>query len=411
MASTTTRREFIQTTLAAGAVAAGGILPAIQASAMRKPRDTKPMRILILGGTGFIGPALVEVALANGHEVSVFNRGVTEKRKGALPDKVERLIGDRDPDKGEGIKALAGKKWDVCIDDTGYYPRMVKASAELLAPNIKQYVFVSSISAYAKNDAVGADETVELAELEDPTVENMGDQYQNYGGLKVLCERAAEAAMPGKTTIVRPGFIVGPGDGTDRFTYWPVRVSQGGEVLCPGDPNDPLQIIDVRDLAAFLLLVAERNLINTYNACGPAKKLSWGECLNACKQACPADSPGRNATLAWVPTKFLIDHPDQVNLPLWVPAAGDSAGFHTWSNARAVKDGLTFRPIEVTCRDTLAWWPGELERRVRVTKEMQDEAKAKGEPVPQMPDPLKIRAGMTPEAEAKILKDWHAAQG
>lgn len=409
--SSTTRREFIQTTLAAGAVAAGGLVPALRASAMRWPRDTKPMRILILGGTGFIGPALVEVALANGHEVSVFNRGITEKRKGALPDKVERLVGDRDPDKGEGIKVLAGKQWDVCIDDTGYYPRMVRASAELLAPNIKQYVFVSSISAYGKNDALGADETAELAILHDPTVETMGAQYENYGGLKVLCEQAAENAMPGKTTIVRPGFIVGPGDGTDRFTYWPVRIQKGGEVLCPGNPEEPLQIIDVRDLAAFLLLIAERNLINIYNACGPAKKLSWSEALNACKEACPSGSSGRDATLTWVSTEFIEAHPDQIDLPLWVPFKGDSQGFHTWSNARAVKDGLTFRPIIDTCRDTLAWWPGELERRVRVTKQMQDEAAAKDEPVPQMPDPLKIRAGMSPELEAKLLKDWHAKQG
>jgi 2'-hydroxyisoflavone reductase len=405
--STQTRREFLQTTLAAGSLAlfAGSSLRA-------RAQEYKPMRILILGGTGFIGPALVEIALAHGHSVSVFNRGITEKRKGALPDNVDRLIGDRDPDKGEGLKALAGKQWDACIDDTGYFPRMVKASAELLAPNIKQYIFTSSISAYAKNDVEGADEMAELAALDDPTVETMGAQYENYGGLKVLCEQAAEKAMPGKTTIVRPGFIVGPGDGTDRFTYWPVRVSKGGEVLCPGTPDDPIQIIDVRDLAAFLLLLAERSIVGQYNACGPKDKLGWGEMLAACKTACPPSggSPGRDATLTWVSTQFLVDHPDQIDLPLWVPYRGESKGFHTWSNARAVKAGLTFRPIEVTCRDTLEWWPKELERRVRVTNELQAEAKEKGETPPQMPDPMKIRAGLSPEMESKVLKDWHEKQ-
>src|SRR6185436_15513984 len=169
--------------------------------------------------------------------------------------------GDRDPKKGEGLKALEGRKWDAVLDTSGYYPRHVKASAELLAPNIGHYVYVSSISCYAKTDVEGMDEDGALAKLDDPTVETMGKDYANYGGLKALCEQAAEAAMPGRTCVVRPGYIVGPTDPTDRFTYWPARFDKGGDVLVPGAPSDPIQVIDVRDLAEWMVLVGEQGTV------------------------------------------------------------------------------------------------------------------------------------------------------
>ena len=413
-----TRRGFLQASLATGAILAGGGIPSLlsrQVRALSLPtrqdgKASKPLKILILGGSQFIGPALVEIARRRGHSISVFNRGITEKRKGSLGDDIERLVGDRDPDKGNGIKALEGKKWDVCIDDSGYYPRHVKAVAELLASNVSQYIFVSSISAYAHNDKAGQDETAELATLADPTVETMGDSGEFYGGLKVLCEQAAEKALPGRTTIVRPGFIVGPGDPTDRFTYWPWRVQHvgkegyGNEVLAPGTPGDPIQVIDVRDLAAFLVHISEERTIGVFNACGPGEKLTMGKLLDESKRVC---APGSDAAeFTWVNAKFIRDYPGEINTTIWIPPEGESIGFHQWRNDRAVAAGMTFHPIADTIRDTVAWFPKEIERRVRVTAELAEEAKAKGEQPPPG-DPSKIRGGIPPELESKVLAKWH----
>ncbi len=337
----TSRREFLQVT-AAGALIAS-------CSALRDTKAPEKKRLLVLGGTGFIGPALVELARQRGHTVTIFNRGKT--RPGLFPD-VEKLQGDRDPQKGEGIKSLAGRQWDVVFDDCGYFPRHVKASAELMGPNIGHYIYVSSISCYAKNDVEGGNEDAELARLADPTVETMGKSYENYGGLKVLCEQAAMAALPGKVTIVRPGYIVGPDDPTGRFTYWPARMDRGGEVLVPGTPNDPIQVIDVRDLAAWMLLCGERGTKGVFNACGPEKRMSWGEVIAACQKC--ASQPTK---LHWASVAQLNAlKTDVEGFPIWAPYEGDSKGFHTWSNARAVAAGLRFRPIEEIARDTLAWW-------------------------------------------------------
>jgi 2'-hydroxyisoflavone reductase len=434
MSSSTTRRGFLHTSLAAGAMIAGGALPAMMtrhaAAFQENSKAGKPLKILILGGTQFIGPALVELARKRGHSITVFNRGITEKRKGHLGDDIERLVGDRDPSKGEGIKALQDKKWDVCIDDSGYFPRHVKVVAELLAPNVKQYIFVSTISVYADNSKAGQDEDAPLAPLAVDDPEDMA-KGQNYGGLKVLCEQAAEKALPGRTTIVRPGFIVGPGDPTDRFTYWPWRVQHSGqtppddygtEMLAPGTKDDPIQVIDVRDLAAFLLRVAEDNTIGTFNACGPSpspeKPLTMGQLLSESQRAC-AGGPAGKTELTWVSAKFIRDYnaeqaklerPDPINTTIWIPPEGESAGFHQWSNARAVKAGMTFRPIFDTIHDTLEWFPKEIERRVRVTAEIVDEAKAKGEPAPDVGQPGKIRAGIPPELERRVLEAWRQQQ-
>jgi 2'-hydroxyisoflavone reductase len=336
-----------------------------------------PKRLLILGGTGFLGPAIVEVALARGHQVTLFNRGKT--RPGLFPG-VEKRIGDRDPKKGTGLESLRTGEWDAVFDDSGQYPRIVSASAELLANRVKQYVYISSISCYREPNPVGGTEDAPLATLADPTTEEMGKSYENYGGLKALCEQAAARALPGRTTIVRPGFIVGPDDPTGRFTYWPVRFDRGGEVVVPGSPTDPIQVIDVRDLGAWLVHLAERGTMGTFNACGPSARMEWGRVVAACKAATSSPS-----TIVWVPSDIV----EKVGLdfPIWAPPFGETKGFHTWSNARALAEGLVFRPVEETVRDTLAWY------RTQTTK-------ADG----------RVKLAFTPEDEAKVLAAWRSAR-
>ncbi len=370
---TVSRRDFLQWSAAAAAVAATGL--DLEAA----PAQVKPKRILILGGTGFLGPATIEAALARGHQVTMFNRGKT--RPDLFPG-VARLHGDRDPKKGEGLKDLATGTWDAVIDNSGYYPRMVGASAALLAPRTRQYLYVSSISAYKEPNPEHGTEDAPLATMPDPTLESMGKQYEYYGALKALCEQAAEKAMPGRVAVIRPGYIVGPDDPTGRFTYWPVRFARGGEVAVPGAPEDPLQVIDVRDLGAWLVRLVEQGTMGAFNACGPEKPMGWGRVVEACRAAgAPEARP------VWIPADFLAAQKD-VEFPIWAPHAGDTKGFHTWSNARAVKAGLRFRPVEETVKDTLAWYRAQekLEKgRTRL-------------------------AGPTAEQEAKLLADWRASQ-
>ena len=423
-----TRREFLgQTAVAAGAALASASLGlSCHHETSHVPTAGAKKRILILGGTGFLGPKTVEAALARGHQVTIFNRGKREKLLPFPYKNVEHLYGNRDPllpaddergpDKAllhpdatpKGLEQLAGKSWDAVIDNSGYFPRMVKASAELLAPSAKQYIFISTISCYASNRSVGADETAPVATIADPTVETLGASFENYGALKALCEKEAEAAFPGHAAIVRPGYIVGPGDPTDRFTYWPVRASRGGEVLAPGSPGDPVQWMDVRDLAEWLVRLVENGTTGTFNALGPGRNAKWGDFLDACV----APSKGA-ATLTWVPADWLDKNGQggEDGFPIWAPPTGESAGFHTWSNVRAVKAGLTFRPVADTAAATLAWFPSEVERRVRVTKELQEAAAAKGAEPPKLPDPTKLKAGPTLEREAELLARWKAERG
>jgi 2'-hydroxyisoflavone reductase len=369
-----TRRKFLQSTIAAGAVLATSAQARAQAAqsgdaaAKRGPGK----KFLILGGTGFLGPAIVEAATARGHTITLFNRGKT--RPGLFPD-VEKLRGDRDPDKDEGLKALEGRKWDVVFDDCGYYPRMVEASAKLLAPNVKNYIYISSVSAYGSFEKEGADETSPVGTMPDPTLEKMGDNYEFYGPLKALCEQAAEAAAPGRVANVRPGYIVGPGDPTDRFTYWPVRFARGGTVLVPGAPTDPIQVIDVRDLAEWLVKVAEDGTTGVFNAVGPTNLLTWGETIEACKKAA-----GKPAETRWVPLATLAQHMSVEEMPIWAPYDGAYKGFHNASNARATKAGLKSRPIATIVKDTLTWWESQPEERR-----------------------AKLRAGLPAEREAEIL--------
>lgn len=339
------RRDFLRYSLAASALMAAGRSAQALQSGGDKP--TTKLKILVFGGTGFIGPKLVDYALSRGHEVTLFNRGKTNTH--LFPD-LTKVIGDRDPDKGEGLKGLEKGRWDVVIDDSGYYPRHVKASADLLAKRVGQYIYVSSISAYASFAIANQDEEAELAELSDPSVETMGASFENYGGLKVLCERAVQAAFGEHATVIRPGYIVGPGDPTDRFTYWPVRIDRGGDALIPGKKTDPIQVIDVRDLAEWMVHMAEKKTPGVFNACGPARTLPWGDVVQSCVKAC-----AKPATLHWVSAEEL-DAEKAPPLPIWTPEDGESGGVHTAVNTRAVAAGLTFRPIALTVNDTLGWY-------------------------------------------------------
>lgn len=405
------RRRFVHTLLASGAATA---LVTPRALAWHR-RTLKPRSILILGGTGFVGPATIEAAVARGHKVTIFNRGRTEKYRPIKHDGIEHLYGNRDPEKHaqeddttspKGLEQLEGKKFDVVIDNSGYYPRIVRASADWAAKNAGMYIFISSISAYAGSAMPEGDETAPVGTMEDPTIENMGPSFEYYGPLKALCEQAVEQAMPGKAAIVRPGYIVGPGDPTDRFTYWPVRASQGGEMLAPGSQDDPVQFIDVRDLAEFLIALVEGNTAGTFNAVGPAKPARWGDVLNACAAAA-ATKP----TLTWVDTEFLEANglPGGA-APIWIPPKGEYAGFHRWQNERAKAAGLKFRSTETIVRDTLAWWPAEVERRTKATAAIIEEAKAAGKEPPKLPDPALLKAGIAPATEQAILKAWHEAK-
>ena len=391
-----TRRRFLSSTLTAASLITLGCAPTPPSAGPIGPPQPAPpppapapsaepkeppaqagKTLLILGGTGVLGPAVVEAAKARGFTITLFNRGKT--RPQLFPD-IEKLHGDRDPSKGDGLKALAGRKWDAVIDNSGFVPRIVKASAELLAPSVKHYIYISSVSAYADDSVVGADETAAVRTMPDPTVETMGKDFENYGPLKALCEQAAEAAMPGRVANVRPGYIVGPDDPTDRFTYWPVRVARGGEVLAPGAPGDPVQIIDVRDLAEWLITLVEGRTTGVFNAVGPGEPLTMGALLDACKAA----APGVDARLTWVSAKFVEELPGEpLDLPIWAPAEGKTLGFHTRSVERARKAGLKLRPAQETTRDTLAWW-----------KTLPAERQAK------------MRAGLKPEREAEALAAW-----
>jgi 2'-hydroxyisoflavone reductase len=337
--------------------------------------------MLVLGGTRFLGPAIVDVARASGWEVTLFNRGKSDPEMYA---DLEQLRGDRDPKVDAGISALRGRRFAAVVDTSGYFPRHVGASAQLLADDIDQYVFISSVSAYAEHDTPGADETAPLAVLEDPAVETMGDQFENYGGLKVLCEQQVQAALPERATIVRPGFIVGPHDPSDRFTYWPVRRARGGTMLAPGAPDDPIQIIDVRDLGAWIVALCEAKTYGVFNAVGHEQPLSMGQVLEAC--AAGVEDP---AQLRWVDGEFIKSRAEAaaesgegppLMPPIWIPATGESAGFHRRSNERALAAGLEFRPLPETVDDTRAWF-------LALPPERQSE----------------LHAGLSPEAEAALL--------
>jgi 2'-hydroxyisoflavone reductase len=377
---TTSRRSFLAITSGAVAAAALGHRP-VAAAGLRPAARRKGLHILILGGTGFLGPACTESALAAGHTVTLFNRGRTEDRRknagrpSVIPEGVQVLYGNRDPDKTaddgdkpeagdkpapgspKGLAQLEGKTFDAVIDTSGYWPRMVKASAELLAPNVKQYVFISTLSVYKDNDKPGADESADLATLADPAVEDFGADFSNYGGGKALCEKAAEAAMPGRVTALRPGFIVGPRDTSARFMHWPVRAARGGEFIVPGTPDDPIQVVDVRDLADFTIRCIEQKTVGTFDVTGPAGGMPMKTFVEGIIAGTRDPAPETPAAPVFIDADFLVAQgvPPQA-FPLWLPPTGETAGFHRRTIAKATKAGLTFRPLSDTAKATLAWY-------------------------------------------------------
>ena len=331
------------------------------------------MRVLILGGTKFLGRHLVDAALARGHAVTTFTRGAHDD---VLPPAVERLTGDRDGD----TSALAGQRWDAVIDTSGYVPRVVGVSARLLAEQASIYVFVSSISVYKDWPGVSAiDESHAVGTLEDLSVEEVNGE--TYGPLKALCEREVEAAFAGRCAIVRPGLIVGPYDPTNRFTYWPDRIARGSEVLAPGQPENLTQVIDARDLADWLVTLAERKTTGVYNATGPDYPLSMQSALEVMREVSESD-----ARFTWVSDEFLERNEvgAWMEMPLWIPEK-EGPGVGDVNCQRALAAGLTFRPLEDTVRDTLAW---------RKT----------------MPADAEWPAGLKPDREREMLALWHSEQ-
>ena len=330
------------------------------------------MKLLVIGGTRFVGRALIAEALEQGMEVTMFNRG---KSNPDLFPEVEKLVGDRDDD----LEALKGRKWDAVVDTCGYIPRHVRDSAELLKDNVEHYTFISTISVYPMPiPPEGVTEEGELGRMDDPTVEEINGE--TYGPLKVLCEEAISEIMDGRATHIRAGLIIGPHDPTDRFTYWPVRVAEGGEMLAPGDHDRPMQYIDARDLAKWTLHATVNKLSGAFNSTGPAKTRSIGEMLEISKAV-----TGSDTKFTWVSDKFLADNEiaPWSHLPLYVPA--EMVGIHTSKCDKAIAAGLTYRPLEETVRDLLAW---------NATRPADRE---------------KTDPSITREREAELLKLWHEA--
>jgi 2'-hydroxyisoflavone reductase len=382
------RRKFLQTSLAGTAALMSGCVtsgteadeaPAIESSG-------EPLKILILGGTGFIGPHMVREALRRGHEVTLFNRGKTNRT--LFPD-LELLVGDRD----NGLDALAGHKWDAVVDNSGYVPRHVKDSATLLSSAVSHYIFVSTVGVYAAMsgnlsaadyhdvDVPNTEYDSPLVTMPDETVEDV--VTETYGPLKVLCERAATAAMgEDRITILRPTWVAGPGDHSDRFTYWPVRVARGGEMLVPGTPADRLQIVDVRDMANFVVDSLEQHITGIYNMVTPRGSFSMGDYM--------ADSlavTASDASLTWVDLPFLESNGllEGRTLPIWAPASGDTRSDAIVDGSRSFDKGMKTRPPRETIRDTFTWWQ-------TLPQDRRDN----------------IRAGLSAERETELLTAWHA---
>lgn len=315
----------------------------------------RPLRILILGGTGFIGPHQVRYALARGHKLTLFNRGRNPKD---WPGQVEELTGDRNT--GD-LASLKGRTWDVCIDNPTTLPFWVRDAGAILKGQVGHYIFVSTLSVYSDNRASGQDENAALFKYQGTEEEVMKETQESvrknmgnlYGPLKARSEKEAETWFPGITTIVRPGLIVGPGDETDRFTYWPVRLDRGGDVLAPGDGKDAVQFIDARDLSEWMIRLAEMKAFGIFNAMGPASELSMGKMLADIGAAIKS-----KATLHWAPADFLEKQKVSAwsDMPVWIPSVGEDAGFSRRSNKRALAKGLTFRPMSQTAPDTLAYF-------------------------------------------------------
>ena len=346
----TTRREILQW---AAALAA---LPSVARAAGAIESSPKPLDILFLGGTGFLGPHQVEYALARGHRVTLFNRG--QSAAGLYGNRVETLIGNRDANVAPGLAALAGKRrWDIVIDNSGYVPRHVRDSVALLKDRADRYVFVSTVAAYDLAKGAEFDEGSPLRPLPDPPTEEVTSA--SYGALKAECDRIVRDALGAKATIVRPTYVVGPGDDTDRFTYWVEQVARGGAVLGPPDPDVELQWIDVRDLCPWIVQLGERNQPGIFNASGPSKPMRWREVLQG---LIPLAT--RPVQFHWATREVL--EKTGVRLPLVRSGSmGTSPSVH-FDGTKAARAGLVYRPLGDTAAATLAWWQAQTpERRAK----------------------------------------------
>lgn len=355
---TTSRRNFVKSTVAAGAALALGANRSA-AAVPEVEKASESLRILILGGTGFTGPHQVRYAIARGHKVAVFNRGT---RSSDLPASVEYLRGDRNA--ANGVAALRNSgPWDVVIDVPTTLPKWIRDAGEALKGRAGHFVFVSTISTYDGFPTANMDENAKLAEYtgdKDPFTLTPQEAGPHYGALKTLSEREAEKYWPGKTTIIRPGLIVGEGDTSDRFTYWPVRIAKGGEVLVPGTGNEPIQIIDARDLAEFIVRMAEQRAAGAYNATGPRSPLTMHEMIAGIRGALPGSLDVR---FTHVPAEFLEQQQVRAwagpnSLPVWVPDREGNEGWGRVSIQRAIDKGLTFRSLADTTQSVLEWYPG-----------------------------------------------------
>lgn len=388
------RREFLAGTAAAGVgLGLGGLSvsgcvgegsgsssAAGAGGAVAIPQAERPLRILVLGGTAFLGPAQVEYALARGHTVTLFNRGRTNPE---LFPGVEKLVGDRaTPD----YSALDGREWDAVIDNSANVAQWVMDAAPLLKDRVGRYLFVSSISAHTDNSIIGQDENGPVFSQEDydEAIASGASFGEAFGPNKAQAERVTLQEFGDGGLVVRPGLIVGPMDRSDRFTYWPVRIDRGGEVLAPGDGSDLAQIIDVRDLAHFMIHLLEQEASGTYLATGPEAPLTMAGMLYGIRAI--TSTPVK---ITWVEADFLAEHEVRgwSEMPVWVYPGEETQGFSAYDVSKAVAAGLTFRPLAETALDTLEWWKGKPD------------------------DEQSMRSGIDPEKESAVLEAWHARSG
>lgn len=387
----TQRRDFLKIAAAAGgalglgitpsgvAGSSGPLLPGIDTPQVAPP-PRRRIRLLILGGTGFIGPYQVGYALERGHEVTIFNRG--QRAPDMFSDRVETLIGDRNGD----LESLRGRRWDVVIDNSTSRPDWVELSANFLKDSVDLYYYVSSRSAYADTSRVPMTSDAPVFTYETANVPRDADITRlPYGLAKALSEQAAQRILPGRVNIIRPGLIIGPGDDTDRFTYWPVRIHRGGEVLAPGDPTDPIQNIDVRDLCEWQIRMAENGTVGVFNGVGPFIPRPWAEMLYGIRAVTTAET-----TFTWVPLSFLQEHDVRPysHMPAWRPPTAGFEGFARFDLTPEIESGLTFRPLAVTAKETLDFHFSRPPERQAT-----------------------LRAGITAEREAELLRLWHARNG
>jgi 2'-hydroxyisoflavone reductase len=366
-----TRREFLETTV--GAMAATGL----SRLAPRRPREviepsSGPLRILILGGTSFLGPHLVHVMLGRGHRVSIFTRGRTQPPIYAeLFDQVEHLTGDRAGD----LAALAAGRWDAVIDNSGQRVEWARDSARLLKDRARYYLYVSSTGVYYPYRTADIPEDGPVLLADDPPRDP-----PSYGVMKALSERAVRAEFGDRAIVVRPQYIVGPADASDRFTYWPVRVDRGGTVLVPGKHDDPIEYIDVRDLTEWMVRLVEAGTTGVFNAVGPEAPLTMAEFVYGLRAV-----TAKPVHWVWADDYDFLRAQRLLYAIPWLLPEGDTLGAARIANQQALAAGITFRPLAVTVRDTLDWWYSPL-----VSDDRRQHA----------------RFVLTPEREVEILAAW-----